>query len=109
MAHQRHARQKDSQGDASAPVCVLLKKSDVFVVRVCWINELSFDRNVRPLHHFYAISLRIVLNFVYDVVDEEHAATRRSEKVGGIAWIGNLIDVETFAFIFDGEARFLRR
>ena len=73
-AHQRQADQKDDQEDAA--VCVRLEKrlSDVFVVRGCWINELSFDRNVRPLDHFYAISLRIVLNFVHDVVDEEHAS-----------------------------------
>lgn len=60
-----------------APVSVRLTKklSDVFVVRGCWIYELSFDRNVRPLHHFYAITLRIVLNFVHYVVDEEHAAS----------------------------------
>src|ERR1044072_5906970 len=110
-AHQRHARQKDGREDAPAPVSVRLKKrlSDVFVVRGCWINELSFDRNIRPLHHFYAISLRIVLNFVHDVVDEEHSSARGAEKIGGIARIGNLLDIKAFAFVFDGEARFLRR
>jgi hypothetical protein len=71
--HQRHSRQKF----VVAPVSVRLKKelSDVFVVRACWVYELSPGRNVRPLHHFYAITLRIVLNFVHDVVDEEHATS----------------------------------
>jgi hypothetical protein len=46
----------------------------VFVARGIWVNELSFDRMFRPFHHLYAITLRIVLNFVHDVVDEEDAA-----------------------------------
>ena len=63
-AHQRQADQK-----------YLL--SGVFVVRDC-SNELSqwlMTRNFGPLNHLYAITLRIVLNFVHDVVDEEHAST----------------------------------
>ena len=71
--HQRHARQKEM-----APVGELeFKKSrvsGVFVVRRIWISQLSFDRYVRPLNHLYAITLRIVLNFVHDVVDEEDSA-----------------------------------
>jgi hypothetical protein len=81
----------------------MLKVSDVFVVRGIWVNELSFNRRIRPFNHFYAISLRIVLNFVHDVVDEEHATARRSEQVGGITRIGNLTDIEAFAFVFDRE------
>jgi hypothetical protein len=45
----------------------------VFVVRCDWFNELSFDRTLWPLYHLYAITLRIVLNFVHDVVDKEDA------------------------------------
>jgi hypothetical protein len=77
----------------------------VFVVRGVWINELSFDRGIRPLDHLYAITLRIVLNFVHDVVDEEHSTTGRSEQIGGITWVRNLANVEAFAFIFDRETR----
>lgn len=37
--------------------------------------RLVFVRSYfRPLNHFYAITLRIVLNFVHDVVDEEDPA-----------------------------------
>src|SRR5678815_2736649 len=97
---QRHARQ-----NVTAPVGTLDSTSgnvsDVFVVRRVWINELSFDRSFRSLHHLYAITLRIVLNFVHDVVDEEHAAPRGSEQVGWVTRIGNLTNVEAFAFIFD--------
>src|SRR6185503_529733 len=83
--------------------------SDVFVVRGVWINELSFDRSVRSLHHFYAISLRIVLNFVHDVVDEEHPSTGSAKQVGGIAWIRNLVNVEALAFVFNSKTRFFLR
>ncbi len=62
--------------------------SDVFVVRGIWVNELSFDRSIRPFDHFYAITLRIVLNFVHDVVDEEHSTAGGSKQVCGIARIG---------------------
>src|SRR5262245_28487593 len=71
------------------------KTSGVFVVRG-WLNELRFDRGFRPLYHLYAITLRIVLNFVHDVVDEEDAAPGSAEQVRGIAGIGNLADVEAF-------------
>src|SRR4026207_295928 len=72
-AHQRQAAQNEG---VVAPVCVRVTEelSGVFVVRGCWINKLSFDRHIRPLNHLYAITLRIVLNFVHDVVDEEHSS-----------------------------------
>src|SRR4029079_3905888 len=99
-SHHRHARQNaDAVG----------RLSDVFVVRGVWINELSFDRSVRSLHHFYAISLRIVLNFVHDVVDEEHPSTRSAKQVGGIARIRNLTNVEALPFVLDRETRFFLR
>src|SRR6185436_8130756 len=98
-SHHRHARQNaDAVGG-----------SDVFVVRGIWVNELSFDRRVRSLHHFYAVSLRIVLNFVHDVVDEEHASTGSAKQVGGIAWIRNLTNVEALAFVFNSKTRFFLR
>src|ERR1041384_8366812 len=98
-SHHRHARQNaDAVGG-----------SDVFVVRGVWVNELSFDRSIRSLHHFYAISLRIVLNFVHDVVDEEHPSTGSAKQVGGIAWIRNLVNVEALAFVFDSKTRFFLR
>src|SRR5436190_24358123 len=72
-SHQRQVCQNDA-----APVGELgfrkLKLSGVFVVRGIWVNELSFNRPFRSFNHFYAITLRIVLNFVHDVVDEQHAA-----------------------------------
>src|ERR1041385_1043985 len=72
-SHQRQPRQNDEM-----PVGELeftdSRVSGVFVVRRIWINELSFDRYIRPLNHLYAITLRIVLNFVHDVVDEEDSA-----------------------------------
>src|SRR5216117_2927739 len=40
------------------------------VVRGAWFNELSFDRQVRSFDHFHTITLRIVLNFVHDVVHQ---------------------------------------
>src|SRR5215213_7235640 len=106
--HHRHARQ-----NAAAPVgaldCTSGNVSDVFVVRGIWVNELSFDRSVRSLNHLYAITLRIVLNFVHDVVDKEHSAAGRSEQILGIARIRNLANVETLAFVFDSETRLGRR
>src|SRR5205085_11329607 len=105
--HQRHARQ-----NRSAPVGELefreSRVSGVFVVRRIWINELSFDRYVRPLNHLYAITLRIVLNFIHDVVDEEDSAARRSEQVCGVARVGNLANVEAFAFVFNRKGCFFR-
>jgi hypothetical protein len=71
--HHRHARQNEAV-PIGALDCASGNVSDVFVVRGIWVNELSFDRSVRSLNHLYAISLRIVLNFVHDVVDEEHSA-----------------------------------
>src|SRR5688572_4901898 len=96
--HHRQLLQKDAGRETSG----------VFVVRG-WLNELSLDRGFRPLHHFYAITLRIVLNFVHDVVDKEDAAARSAKQIRGVARIGNLADVETFAFVFDGKTRFFRR
>src|SRR5687768_13390232 len=93
--HHRQVLQKDPVRETSG----------VFVVRN-WVNELSFDRSIRSFHHLYAITLRIVLNFVHDVVDEQHPTTRRSKQVRRIARIGDLADVETFTFVFDGETRF---
>src|SRR5215216_401689 len=113
--HQRHARQND--GGAGAVnrcrlILLLLSAtafwfSSVFVVRL--INELSFDRHFRSLNHLHAITLRIVLNFVHDVVDEEHSTTGGSEEIGGVTGIRNLTNVEAFAFVFDSKSRFFRR
>src|ERR1041384_5736532 len=64
--HQRHARHNEA-----VPACSSGNVSDVFVVRGIWVNELSFNRSFRSLDHLYAITLRIVLNLVHDVVDEE--------------------------------------
>ncbi len=71
--HHRHARQNEAV-PVGALDCTSGNVSDVFVVRGVWINELSFGRSLRSLDHLYAITLRIVLNFVHDVVDEEDAA-----------------------------------
>ena len=38
-------------------------------------TSFGFGRRFRPLNHLYAIALRIVLNFVHDVVDEQDAAS----------------------------------
>src|SRR5215217_3196022 len=106
--HHRHARQ-----NAAAPVgaldCTSGNVSDVFVVRGIWVNELSFDRSIRSLHHLYAITLRIVLNFVHDVVDEEHSAAGGSKQVLGIARIWNLPDVEAFTLVLYSKTRLFRR
>src|ERR1044071_5946671 len=106
--HERHARQNEAV-PVEAPDCTNGNVSDVFVVRGIWVNELSFNRSFRSLNHLYAITLRIVLNFVHDVVDEEHSTTGGSKQILRIARIRNLANVETFAFIFDCETRFGRR
>src|SRR5919205_1653037 len=106
--HHRHARQNEA-APVGALDCRNGNVSDVFVVRGIWVNELSFNRSVWSLNHFYAITLRIVLNFVHDVVDEEHSTAGGSKQVLGIARIRNLTNVETFAFILDCETRFFRR
>src|SRR5678816_838044 len=106
--HHRHARQNEA-APAGALDCTNGNVSDVFVVRGIWVNELSFDRSFRALYHLYAITLRIVLNFVHDVVDEEHSSAGGSEQVLGIARIRNLANVEAFAFIFHSETRLFRR
>src|SRR5437762_12061613 len=59
--------------------------------------------------HRDAISLRIVLNFVHDVVHQHHAAARSPEQVRRIAGVRNFADVETAAFIFHREDRFFAR
>ena len=54
----------------------LSKLSDVaggFVVGCAWFNELTLNR--RSLHHLYAITLLIVLNFVHDIVHKQDATT----------------------------------
>src|ERR1051325_5405429 len=107
-SHQRHARQNEAV-PVEAPDCTSGNVSDVFVVRGIWINELSFNRAFRSLNHLYAITLRIVLNFVHDVVDEEHAAAGRAKQIRGVTRIRNLTNVEAFTFILDGETRFFRR
>src|ERR1044072_2756524 len=104
----RHARQNEA-APVGALDCTNGNVSDVFVVRGLWVNELSFNRSFRSLNHLYAITLRIVLNFVHDVVDEEHSTAGGSKQVLGLARIRNLANVETFAFIFDSETRFFRR
>ena len=106
--HHRHVCQKYA-APVGATELSMLKMSDVFVVRGIWVNELSFNRCIRSFNHFYAITLRIVLNFVHDVVDEEHSPARGSEQVGGVTRIRNLTNVEAFAFVFDCEGRFCRR
>jgi hypothetical protein len=75
----------------------------VFVVRR--INELSFG----SLYHLHAITLRIVLNFVHDVVNKEHSAAGGSEEIGGVARVRNRAYVEAFAFVLDCESRFFGR
>ena len=107
-SHQRHARQKETSPVESLELS-RGKVSDVFVVRGIWVNELSFDRSLRPFNHLYAITLRIVLNFVHDVVDEENATARGAEEIGRITRIGNLANVETLAFVFDSKTRFFGR
>src|ERR1044072_4095485 len=107
-SHHRHARQKEAV-PLEALDCTNGNVSDVFVVRGIWVNELSFNRSFRSLNHLYAITLRIVLNFVHDVVDEEHSTAGGSKQVLGIARIRNLTNVEPFAFVFDSETRFFRR
>ena len=79
-SHHGHARQNDAGADAveacrgAATVALSELSMDVFVVRGAWFNKLSFGRTFRPLNHFYAITLRIVLNFVHDVVDKQDAS-----------------------------------
>src|SRR5919205_1193352 len=106
--HHRHARQNEA-APVGALDCRNGNVSDVFVVRGIWVNELSFNRSVWSLNHFYAITLRIVLNFVHDVVDEEHSTAGGAKQVFGIARIGNLTNIEAFAFVFDSKTRFFRR
>src|SRR5919205_4346424 len=112
-SHQRHVCQKTEPTVVRRRPTLLSVPafwiSDVFVVRGIRVNELSFDRTIRPLHHFYAISLRIVLNFVHDVVDEEHPSSGGSKQIGRVTWIRNLVNVETFAFVFNGKTRFFGR
>src|SRR6185437_848722 len=106
--HQRHARQNEATPVGELD-CTSGNVSDVFVVRGVWINELRFDRSVRWFDHLYAITLRIVLNFVHAVVDKEHSAAGGAEQILGIARIGNLPNVAPLAFVFDRKGRFLRR
>jgi hypothetical protein len=74
-----------------------------------WINELSFDRCVWSLYHLYAVALRIVLNFIHDVVNEEHSSSGSAKEIGGIARIWNLSNIEAFPFIFNRETSFVGR
>src|SRR6185369_6268898 len=104
--HHRHARQNEAV-PVGALDCTNGNVSDVFVVRGIWVNELSFDRSIRPFNHLYAITLRIVLNFVHDVVDEQDPSTGSSEQVCRIARIRNLTNIETLTLVFDSECRFL--
>src|ERR1044072_232827 len=106
--HHRHARQNEA-APAGALDCTNGNVSDVFVVSGVWVNELSFNRSFRSLNHLYAVSLRIVLNFVHDVVDEEHSAARRSKQIGGVTRIRDLTNVEAFTLVLDSETRFLWR
>src|SRR5215213_2355092 len=106
--HHRHARQNEAV-PVGALDCRSGNVSDVFVVRGIWVNELSFDRSVRSLNHLYAITLRIVLNFVHDVVDEEHSTAGGSKQVLGVARVRNLTNVEALALVFHRETRFFRR
>src|SRR6185369_6340051 len=106
--HHRHARQNEAV-PVGALDCTNGNVSDVFVVRGIWVNELSFNRSFRAFDHLYAITLRIVLNFVHDVVDEEHAAAGGAEQILGIAGIRDLANVESLALVFDRKSRFFRR
>src|SRR6185369_13584313 len=106
--HHRHERQNEAV-PAGVLDCTIGNVSDVFVVRGVWVNELSFNRSFRSLDHLYAITLRIVLNFVHDVVDEEHSTAGGAEQVVRIARIRNLLNVEAFAFVFDSKSRFFWR
>src|SRR5215212_11137538 len=107
-SHQRHVCQNDL-GPAGELDFKFWKLSGVFVVSGIWVNELSFDRSVRSLNHLYAITLRIVLNFVHDVVDEEHSTAGGSKQVLGVARVRNLTNVEALALVFNSETRFFRR
>src|SRR5215213_326854 len=106
--HHRHALQKEAV-PVGALDCTSGNVSDVFVVRGIWVNELSFDRSIRSFDHPYAITLRIVLNFVHDVVDEEHSTAGGAKQVFGIARIRNLTNVKAFTLVFDSESRLFRR
>src|SRR6185295_8255327 len=105
--HHRHARQNEAV-PVGALDCTNGNVSDVFVVRGIWVNELSFDRCFRSFDHLYAITLRIVLNFVHDVVDEEHPTAGGTEQILGITRVRNLTNVEAFALVFDSECCFFR-
>ena len=81
----------------------------MFVVGRARFNELSIHRRVGTFYHFHAITLRIVLNFIHDVVDKQNAAAGRLEEIRGIARVGNLLHIESFAFVFNCETGFTRR
>jgi hypothetical protein len=64
---------------------------------------LSFDLFVGSLYHLYAVTLRIVLNFIHDVVNEEHSAAGGAKQIGGVTRIRNLTNIKPFTFVFNGE------
>src|SRR6266542_7062507 len=114
--HHGHARQNVSDEEAGLVTATLARSLEtlsdvtgVFVVGCAWFNELSFDRRFRSLYHLYAITLRIVLNFVHDVVDKQDAAPGRLEKISRIARVGYRLHVEACPFIFNRETGFLGR
>ena len=82
MSHHGHATQNEDgawareacRGAPTVAGYFRVLSMDVFVVRCAWFNKLSFGRTFRPLNHFYAITLRIVLNFIHDVVDKQDAS-----------------------------------
>ena len=73
------------------------------------LNWFCLAQRLWTFHHPYAIALRIVLNFVHDVVDQQHASARGLEEIGRITRVRNLVQIETFSFVFNGKASFVGR
>ena len=61
---------------------------------------------LRLLDHRQAIAPLIIFDLVHDVVNEQDAPARRFEQILRVERIWNVIDVETFALVFDGESGF---
>ena len=82
----------------SLPLICGFGTSAVSGVLVVWrgFNGLSLSRRFRPFHHLHTIALRIVLNFIHDVVDKQHAPTGGLKEVSRITGVRNVLNVETF-------------
>ena len=65
------------------------------------LYQLVVERGFGPLDHRQAVAAVIVLDLVHDVVNQEHAAPRRLDEVGGVARVWNLGDVEALALVLD--------